>query len=329
MKQQQFEKTYQSEWLEFETLLQLLEGHSKQSIQNHHKKVLFSQYYRRICHFLAIAKQRNYSNYLVEHLNDLALRGHQHLYNRQTKAGFGVIKFILHEFPNAIRNNMHFVWVSAGFFYLPLFIMGLLIYFQPEMIYSIMDQARVNEVESMYDPKNQRIGFDSRQADDDFMMFGYYIKNNISIGFQTFASGLFFCLGSLFYLVFNGVFIGGIAGHLTQLGYITPFYTFIIGHSALELTAIVLAGASGIKIGYSLIAPGQNSRKINLQNSARECIPFIYGITGMLTLAAFIEAFWSSKADLDPYLKYGFGLTMWIIVLIYFCLLGRSKNATQ
>lgn len=34
-------------------------------------------------------------------------------------------------------------------------------------------------------------------------MFGYYIMNNIGIAFQTFASGLLFGLGSLFFPCFS------------------------------------------------------------------------------------------------------------------------------
>ena len=41
-------------------------------------------------------------------------------------------------------------------------------------------------------------------------MFGYYIRNNTGIGFQTFAGGLLLGLGTLFFLVFNGFYIGAV-----------------------------------------------------------------------------------------------------------------------
>lgn len=43
------------------------------------------------------------------------------------------------------------------------------------------------------------------------------------------------------------------AGHLTQIGYITPFYSFVVGHSSFELIAIILSGAAGLKAaGFAL-----------------------------------------------------------------------------
>lgn len=40
------------------------------------------------------------------------------------------------------------------------------------------------------------------------MMFGFYIFNNISIGFQNFVGGLVFGLGAIYVAVYNGLVIG-------------------------------------------------------------------------------------------------------------------------
>lgn len=48
---------------------------------------------------------------------------------------------------------------------------------------------------------------------------------------------------------------GAIAGHLTDIGYGQTFWPFVIGHGAFELTAIALAGAAGLKLGWALLAP--------------------------------------------------------------------------
>ena len=78
------------------------------------------------------------------------------------------------------------------------------------------------------------------------MMFGYYIRNNISVAFQCFAAGLFVGLGSLFFLAYNGAFSGAMAGYLVDRGLSSTFFSFVVTHSAFELTAIVLVGRGGI-----------------------------------------------------------------------------------
>ena len=87
------------------------------------------------------------------------------------------------------------------------------------------------------------------------MMFGHYILNNISIALRTFASGLLAGLGTLLVLLFNGVIIGSVAGHLQHIGHGDPFWRFVAGHGAFELTAIVIAGGAGLQLGMKLLAP--------------------------------------------------------------------------
>ena len=82
------------------------------------------------------------------------------------------------------------------------------------------------QFEKMYDPHNAHLG---RSSGTDLQMFGYYVMNNVSIAFRTFASGLFFGVGAIYVLAANGVLIGGVAGHLTAIGYGHPFWRFVVG----------------------------------------------------------------------------------------------------
>ena len=118
------------------------------------------------------------------------------------------------------------------------------------------------------------------------MMFGHYIRNNIGVAFQCFAGGLFAGLGSIFFLAFNGAFGGAIAGYLTGRGLGSTFYSFIVTHAAFELTAIVLAGAAGLRIGHSLMAPGRQTRVQSLIFASRQSVVLLYGVFAMLVVAA-------------------------------------------
>ena len=100
------------------------------------------------------------------------------------------------------------------------------------------------------------------------MMFGFYIRNNIGIAFQCFAGGIFAGLGSLFFLAFNGVAAGSPAGYLTARGHGETFYSFVVTHGAFELTAIVLAGAAGLRLGHALLVPGRHTRRAALERAA-------------------------------------------------------------
>jgi uncharacterized membrane protein SpoIIM required for sporulation len=176
-------------------------------------------------------------------------------------------------------------------------------------------------MEEMYKPTNHHLGM--RASDTNFTMFGYYIWNNVRIGFQTFAGGLLAGVGSVWFLAANGVIIGSVAGYLTQVGYSATFWSFVAGHSSLELIAIVLSGAAGLRLGLAVIAPGNRSRKSALVAAAKPAVRIMYGAAILFFLAACVEAFWSPHTALPPNAKIAIGVAGWALVLLYFLFAGR------
>ncbi|MEE4895350.1 stage II sporulation protein M [Pseudomonas alliivorans] len=324
MKQAQFETRHQSEWKHFEQCLEALERGKPDPKASE----CFPADYRRLCHQLALAQERGYSSHLIDPLHQLAMRGHQQLYRHRSALGAQFLTFILAGFPRAVRAEWRFVLVASLLFFGSLVGMGLLVYGFPDLIYSIVSPARLSDMQSMYDPQASRIGQAlERASDDDWMMFGYYIMNNIGIAFQTYASGLLFGLGSLFFLLFNGLMIGAVAGHLTDIGYGQTFWSFVVGHGAFELTAIALAGAAGLKLGWALLAPGRLTRGEALRQAAQGSVQLIGGVMLFLLIAAFIEAYWSSMTWPTPLIKYLMGAALWMLVGAYLTFAGRTSHA--
>lgn len=284
------------------------------------------QAYRRVCQHLALARDRQYSPELVDRLNRLALRGHHRLYGARPRRGAArAAEFLLAGFPRLVRAEGRFVLAAAALFFGPLLALIAALQYYPDFIYYLVEPANLAKYQEMYDPANKRLGL--READDNVAMFGFYIFNNVKIGFQTFATGLAFGLGTLFYLVFNGVTIGAIAGYLTGAGYAVPFWSFVSGHSALELVAIAISGAAGLRLGAAVVAPGLASRKSALMAAAQPAVRLMYGAAAMFLAAAFVEAFWSPLTAFPPESKYAVGAIMWALVLGWLLLGGRARGA--
>jgi uncharacterized membrane protein SpoIIM required for sporulation len=327
MKQEQFEYNYQSFWHEFESLISSLEGQEGLIKDKHPKCDIgdFSASYRRICNHLAIAKKRRYSARVINRLNYMVLKGHQHLYQRKTSFTYHAIQFILAEFPCCLRRNAAAFWTATSVFYLPGLVMFALVLFNPEIIYSVMSPMQLADFETMYNPALDKIGRE-RQSDTDLAMFGYYIYNNIGIAFQTFASGMLLAVGSLFYLVLNGVLMGSLSAHIVAINYEITFFPFVVGHASFELTAITIAGAAGIKLGVSVLCPQNLSRIASLKQASEESIKLVIGAAIMLLFAAFIEAYWSSITSMAPFIKYSVGAGLWSLVIVYLVFAGRGSR---
>ena len=326
MKQSQFESLHQPQWDAYRQDLDLLER-GKASAEHARS---FPRDYRRLCQHLALAQERGYSTCLIDPLQQLALRGHQLLYRHRSSVRPQLLAFVLADFPRLVRESWPFVLVAGLLFFGSLLGIALLVYLFPDLIYSLLPVEQVGEMQSMYDPAAGHLGRDmERAASDDWMMFGYYIMHNIGIAFQTFASGLLLGLGSVFFLVFNGLLIGGIAGHLTRIGFGENFWSFVIGHGAFELSAIAIAGAAGLQLGWSLIAPGRLKRGEALRLAARKSVLLMCGVMLLLLIAAFIEAYWSSRNATPSLAKYLVGATLWALVVLYLMTAGRTRHAPE
>lgn len=324
MKQSLFESRHQPLWERFNRLLQALEKGRVEPADCRR----FAADYRQVCQHLALAGERGYSSLLIDHLQQLALRGHQQFYRHRSHLGARMLGFVLGGFARRARSEWRSVLCASLVFYGSLLGMGLLVYLFPDLVYSLLSPDQVAGMEAMYDPDASRIGrFGERGAGTDWMMFGYYIMNNIGIGFQTFASGLLFGVGSLFFLLFNGLTIGAVAGHLSGIGYNATFWSFVIGHGAFELTAITFAGAAGLILGRALLVPGRLSRAEALRLAAGRAVQLVAGVVLMLLIAAFIEAFWSSMTYTGAGVKYLVGTVLWLVVAAYFLFAGRSRHA--
>jgi uncharacterized membrane protein SpoIIM required for sporulation len=331
MNQDLFQSAHQEEWAAFERWLDA-RARPKAQVRPHDKDVFddaqFPVAYRRLCQQLALAEKRCYSVPLIRRLQELAQRGHRVLYRPPAPRWHRVLDFFATDFPRLVRAQWRAMSIAALLFFVPLIVAIVVLQYRPELVHSLFGPEQIGKFESMYDPasKTQTLG---RESGTDLKMFGYYIMNNVSIGFRTFASGLLAGIGAVFVLVFNGVFIGGIAGHLTAIGYGGPFWRFVVGHSAPELLAIVIAGGAGLHIGMALIAPGRRSRARALVEAGAVGARLALGAVALLIFAAFVEAYWSSLGWMPNPVKFGTGFALWSGILAWLGLGGRDRDSTE
>ena len=282
----------------------------------------FIKLYREIARDLAIARSRNYSNALVNRLNDITVRGHNLVYQNRSGWLAKALEFVSRDFPEEVRRNWRMLLLASCAFLIPAIGIALLILADSQYVYSVLSPQQVENFEQMYDPS----GFmrsEDRPADSRVGMFGFYLYNNASVGLRCAATGIFFGIGTVFVLVLNGLMISAVLTHLVTVGYGETLFSFVAGHSALELTAIAISGAAGLRLGQAMLAPGSVARSTAIRRARRTALLLVFGAMTMFFVAAFIEAFWSAT-QLPPTLKYGVGIVFWILVVAYFGLAGRN-----
>ena len=293
--------------------------------------VQFVKQYREITQDLNTAKANTYDPVLIERLNALVNEGNQILYSQHTLPFKPLINFLLKTFPQKVRSQWKGILASALLFYGIMFLFGLMCVHFPDMSGDLISKYELDSMERMYDPNSYNY-LKPRNVSGEADMFGFYIYNNISIAFRTFAGGIFAGIGSLFFLCFNAGIIGIIGGHLIGVGYANTFIPFVIAHGAFELNAIIFSAHAGLLLGYSFFVTKGLSRSASIKKAGQAAFPIIAGSALMLVLAAVIEAFWSSNYSMPIQVRIGAGIACWVFVLFYFLFAGRTfakKNPRQ
>ena len=321
MKENRFIQVREELWNTFEKALDEFER-TRATKKKTSTEVFITQY-RAVSHDLSIARTRHYGANLISRLNTLVLRGHNLIYFSRTGWLEKIYRFYANTFPNEVRKNKKWVFVSLILFSLPWILVSFCIAQSDTFVYTILSEESVFEVEQMYNPSNP-LWTDGPHPADQLTMLGGYIFNNTSIGLITFVSGIGFGLVTLFVLLLNSVLLGARVAHLTAIGYGLTLYPFVIGHGAFELTAIVIAGAAGLRLAAALYFPGNLGRKTALRQGISEVMTLVAGFFTMFIVAAVIEAFWS-PLNLPAIVKYVVGSILWVLVLSYFFFAGRSE----
>ncbi|KRG68329.1 stage II sporulation protein M [Pseudoxanthomonas dokdonensis] len=329
MRQEQFVARHQPEWDAFEQWLRLRGESARLARRQANTSELNDEdvpaRYRRICEQLALARRRGYSPVVTARLQQLMQDGHQLLYRTPPPHWRRALYFILAGFPRLVRQQAACMWAACALFVLPLLAMFVLLQIHPELIHAVLDPLQIAEAERSFDPSASHSAL-GRESGSDWQMFGHYTMNNISIGLRTFASGLLFCVGSILVLIFNGMVIGAVFGHLYQIGYGDPLFRFVAGHAPFELTAIVIAGGAGLRLGFNLLAPGRRSRIQALVDGGRIGARLCLGVALMLLLAAFIEAFWSSTQSIPGWIKFSVSGVLWTLVALWLWRGGQGSS---
>lgn len=240
------------------------------------------------------------------------------LYGQREPDASAFFGFFTETFPAAVWHLRAFIAAAAALFFVPTLIMGTWIGVSDRAQDSIppaLAEAYVNEdFEAYY----------SSEAAAEFATSVFI--NNIWVSFLAFALGILFCVGTAYVLINNGIAIGQAAGLFAASGEMSRFFGLILPHGFLELTAIVIAGASGLVLGWTIIAPGDRTRADALADEGRRAVVVVMGLILVFFAAALIEGFVTGSA-LSTFTRVGIGGAAWVAFMLYVIVFGRRAAA--
>ncbi len=301
-------------WDELDQMLVLFEGKAARS-----RSLLlkFARLYRSACTDLSLAAAFRLSRQDQSRLEDLVARGHTVLYSVPRRSIKDIWHYVVSVVPAAVRADIH-VKVCLLLFFVPFFLCGILAYNSRAFAAAVAGEAVLESYQDMHNGAREPL-----KLGDFVGATGFYIANNVGIDLITFGLGALGGIGSIFFCLYNAVYLGTIIGFLLNTPAQTNIISWIAGHAAFELTAVALSAAAGMRIGFALLAPGTRTRMLAIREEALASMPVMFSAALLTFLAAFLEAFLGPLEAPIP-AKMAVGLSALLAMCAYFLLGGRK-----
>jgi uncharacterized membrane protein SpoIIM required for sporulation len=184
----------------------------------------------------------------------------------------------------------------------------------------------------------QAIGPDEdlrRYVEEDFVNYysenpaasfaGLVWTNNAWIALQAVAFGVT-GIWPAFILYQNAQGIGMAAGMMASYDRLDVFFIYILPHGFMELTAIFIAAAAGLRIFWAWVAPGRRPRSVALAEEGRALITVALGLVLVLLVSGLVEGF-VTPSGLPAWLRITIGFLVFVAYWVYTLVLGRRAVA--
>lgn len=133
-------------------------------------------------------------------------------------------------------------------------------------------------------------------------------------------------IGPAYVLAQNAVNVGATGGMMAAHGSLDVFFQLIAPHGLLELTAIFVGGAAGLRLFWTWVDPQGRPRSRALAEEGRALITVAIGLVGALLLSGVIEGF-VTGSDLLWWVKIVIGALALAAFWAYTIVLGRRAVA--
>jgi uncharacterized membrane protein SpoIIM required for sporulation len=268
--------------------------------------------YQRVSSHLSHARTAYDDPALTGRLTRLVSRANGVIYGARPRTLGAIADFFVWRFPAAVWQSRRFVLASAALLLLPALAMGIWLANSDAAI----DASAPDAVREAYLEEDFEAYYSSQSAS---AFASQVTVNNIQVSLMAFAGGILLCLPSAALLIFNGANVGMAGGLFADAGELGKFFGLILPHGLLELTAVVVAGAAGLRLGWSLIAPGDRTRGQAVGEEARRAVTIALGLVLAFVVAGLIEGFVTGRG-VPTALRVGIGVAAeavfvaWVVV---------------
>lgn len=285
--------------------------------------------YRQATNSLSVAREITLDSAVATYLESLCARAYLVIYAPRESLGGLFSRFFTHSAPAAVRRSVRAILVAyllmaagAGAAY-------LLTQSDPNWFYAFVPgdlaggrgpRASTEALEKMiYGEGNSQLGQLGAFA-------AYLFSHNTKVSLFAFALGVVFCVPSVLLILYNGAMLGAFFEVHVAKGLGLDFFGWLSIHGVTELSAVAIAAAGGLSLGYAMLFPGRRTRGAALRHAGRDAVKLAIVAALMLIAAGLLEGF-GRQLVTDFWARIAIGWGIGLLWLAWFALAGRSARA--
>lgn len=249
------------------------------------------------------------------YLNGLAQRVYISIYKTRRSRWASFLGFWREELPFLVWDSRREFRLSLVLFILSLAIGAFSSAMDPDFARVVLGEGYIEMTEGNIEAGDPMAVY---KMEGQFGMAVGIIANNLFVAFLTFISGVFFAVGTVGILIRNGVMVGVFQYFFIERDLFWDSFLTIWMHGALEIPAIVIAGAAGLTMGRGLVFPGTLSRMKAFQLSARRGLKIMLSLAPVFVVAGVIEGFLTRHTELPDMLRFIFIFSCFALVIVYY-----------
>jgi uncharacterized membrane protein SpoIIM required for sporulation len=304
MREAQFLKQNADKWKQYE-----------QELHHFDSPDTFADRFVELTDDLAYSKTFYPNSNTSKYLNGLTSLFHQKIYKNKKERSARIISFWQYELPYLFKHYHRQLLYSFLFFIIFTFLGALSARYDDSFIRLILSDGYVNMTNQNIEKGDPFGVYKTQEAASMFFQIAF---NNIQVSFMAFVLGISFSLGTIILLMRNGLMLGAFEYYFFSKGLGLQSIPVIFLHGTLEISAIVIAGCSGLVLGSSLLFPKTYSRWHSLVKGGRDGMKIVFGLIPVFIIAAFLESFVTRHTKMPLFISYSILILSLTFIIWYF-----------
>jgi uncharacterized membrane protein SpoIIM required for sporulation len=271
--------------------------------------------YQRVATHLSVVRSSSPEPALVGRLSSLVARGRAAVTGAHAPMWRDVTRFLTVSFP-ATAYRVRWWWLgSAVICNLVSLVLAIWVARNPEVQASLLSPSEIRQLVDH--------DFANYYTEHAAGAFAFHVwVNNAWVSAIALIFGILLGIPTIFVLWSNQLNLGLQAGLMFANGKGAIFLGLILPHGLLELTAVYLASAAGLRLGWTIIDPGPRRRSHALAEEGRAAMSIALGLIGVLAVSGAIEGFVTGHVH-TTWLRIAIGVLAEAVFLTYVIVFGR------